>query len=170
MIGLFVPLLLLIGNKQLGMTTSLRTICAAVAPRRVEFFRFDWKRTGLWSVALAAGIFTGAALAVALLGGGGPPAISQHTRDAIAALGLSSPSGLVPTEILSWRALLTTRGAVCVLGGGFLVGFGSSYAGGCTSGHGVMGLAAMQVASVIALVGIYIGGLLATFLLLPAIV
>jgi uncharacterized protein len=58
---------------------------------------------------------------------------------------------------------------VCMLGGGFLVGFGSSYAGGCTSGHGIMGLASRQLASLVALCGIFAGGLLATFVILPAL-
>ena len=169
LIGLFVPLLLLVGNKQLGLTGSLRAMCAAIAPGRVEFFHYDWKKSGLWNVALALGILLGAVLAVTVLGGGETPGISPHTREAIAALGMSSPSGLVPAELFSWQALLTFHGATCVLGGGLLVGFGSSYAGGCTSGHGVMGLATLQVASVIALVGIFVGGLLTTFIVMPLI-
>jgi uncharacterized membrane protein YedE/YeeE len=80
---------------------------------------------------------------------------------------LDTVSGLVPTEIFSWRALLTVRGAVFMLGGGFFVGFGASYAGGCTSGHGVMGLAACEVASLIAVCAIFAGGVVATFFLLP---
>jgi uncharacterized membrane protein YedE/YeeE len=170
LIGLFVPLLLLLGNKQLGMTGSLRALCAAIVPGRVEFFRYDWRRAGLWHLALAFGIFVGAMIGSTLLNGGATPQISTNTRDAIAALGLASPSGLVPAELFSWRALLTLRGALCVLGGGFLVGFGSSYAGGCTSGHGIMGLATLQIASAIALLGIFAGGLLMTFLIIPRIV
>jgi len=167
LIGLFVPLLLLLGNKQLGMTGALRATCAAIAPSDIDFFRYDWRRSGGWNIALAAGILVGAIVAVAMLGGGTTPAISIHTRDAIAALGLASPSGLVPAQLFSWGALLTIRGALVILGGGFLVGFGSSYAGGCTSGHGVMGLATLQFASMIALIGIFAGGLLMTFIVFP---
>ena len=169
LIGLFVPLLLLLGNKQLGLTGSLRAMCAATLPGRVEFFRYDWRRSGLWNIALAAGILVGAILAVTLLNGNATPHVSPHTRDAVAALGLASPSGLLPAELFTWHALLTIRGALCVLGGGFLVGFGSSYAGGCTSGHGVMGLATLQIASAIALIGIFAGGVLATFVIIPRI-
>ena len=168
LIGLFVPLLLVLGNKQLGMTGSLRAICAATVPGRVEFFKYDWRTSGLWNIALAMGIVAGAVIAVSVLGGGGTPVLSPRTRDAIVALGLAPPSGLVPATLFSWKALLTVRGAAAVVGGGFLVGFGSSYAGGCTSGHGVMGLAALQVASVIALCGIFAGGLLMTFVIMPA--
>jgi len=168
LIGLFVPLLLLLGNRQLGLSGSLRAICAAVVPGRVEFFRYDWKTSGLWNIALAIGLLLGAALAVAI-SGVPTPALAQPTRDAIARLGVTNVSGLVPSEIFSWHAMLTARGATCMLGGGFLVGFGSSYAGGCTSGHGVMGLAARQIPSLIAVCGIFAGGVLATFFLLPAI-
>jgi uncharacterized protein len=168
-IGLFVPLLLLLGNKQLGMTGALRATCAAIAPSDIDFFRYDWKKSGGWNIALAVGILIGAVLAVTMLGGGATPALSPRTRDAIAALGLASPAGLVPTELFSWRAMLTLRGAVSIIGGGFLVGFGSSYAGGCTSGHGVVGLATLQLASAIALIGIFAGGLLMTFVVFPLI-
>jgi len=168
LIGLFVPLLLVLGNKQLGVSGSLRAICAAVAPGRVEFFRYDWKATGLWNIAFAIGLLVGAALTVAI-SGVPTPALSQATHDSIASLGVTNVSGLVPSDIFSWRSMLTARGATYMLGGGFLVGFGSSYAGGCTSGHGVMGLAARQVASLIAVCGIFAGGLLATYLLLPAV-
>lgn len=149
LIGLFVPVLLLLGNKQLGMTPSLRALCAAVAPGDVEFFRYDWKEAGLWNVALALGLLAGAAL----LAWNGDVTVSR----------------LLPTQMFQWHSLLTVRGAGCMIGGGFLVGFGSSYAGGCTSGHGIMGMATMQRASVVALLAIFAGGLLTTLFVIPHI-
>jgi uncharacterized membrane protein YedE/YeeE len=160
--------LLITGNKQLGLSGALRTICAATVPGRVEFFRYDWKGAGLWSVALAIGVLTGAVLAVTALGSSTPD-VAQSTRDALAAIGVAPVHGLLPSELFSWRELLSFRGSVLMLGGGFLVGFGSTYAGGCTSGHGVMGMATLQRASMIALVGIFAGGLLATFALIPIV-
>lgn len=168
LIGLFVPLLLLVGNKQLGLSGTLRAICAVLARGRIRFFNYDWKSAGLWNVALAAGLLLGAAISVAL-SGASTPALSADTQSALVRLGLNPASGLFPRELFNWSALFTPRGAAFLLGGGFLVGFGASYAGGCTSGHGVMGLAARQIASLIALCGIFVGGLLATFLLLPAL-
>ena len=54
-----------------------------------------------------------------------------------------------------------------VLGGGFLVGFGARWAGGCTSGHAISGLADLQVPSLVAVVGFFVGGLAVTHLVLP---
>jgi uncharacterized membrane protein YedE/YeeE len=147
----------------------LRALCAAAAPARVEFFRYDWKRAGGWNIAFATGILLGAALAVLLLNGGAAPAISGATRAALGTLGISPPAGFLPAELFAWPALFTVRGASCVLGGGFLAGFGSAYAGGCTSGHGVLGLASREPASVVALIGIFAGGMFATFVVLPLI-
>lgn len=168
LIGLSVPVLLILGNKQLGISASLRAICAAVAPGSVDFFRYDWKKSGLWNVALAAGLVVGGILAATFLGVS-TPEITPATRAAIAAMGLGRPSGLVPPELFNWQSLGTLRGVTCMIGGGFLVGFGAAYGGGCTSGHGVMGLATLQRASVVALLGIFAGGLIATFVILPLV-
>ena len=126
LIGVLVPVLLLIGNKTLGVSSSLRAMCAALIPGNVEFFNYDWRTSGLWNVALAMGIIAGAALTAAVVGVS-TPAITPATRDAIATLGVHHVAGLVPAEIFSWKALLTVRGAACIVGGGFLVGFGASY-------------------------------------------
>jgi uncharacterized membrane protein YedE/YeeE len=56
---------------------------------------------------------------------------------------------------------------VLVIVGGFLVGFGARWAGGCTSGHAISGLAALQVPSLLAVVGFFVGGLVVTHLLYP---
>jgi hypothetical protein len=169
LIGLFVPALLLIGNKELGVSGSLRALCAAVAPGKVQFFKYDWRGAAAWNLAFVAGIFLGGVIAATLLGVTSP-AITTHTRDAISALGMGSQvTGLAPAAAFSWKALLTLRGAMCVVLGGFLVGFGSSYAGGCTSGHGITGLASLQLPSLIALMAIFAGGLLTTFVLMPLI-
>lgn len=93
LIGLFVPVLLLLGNKQLGLSGSLRAICAAVAPGRVEFFRYDWKASGLWNIALAAGLLLGAGLAVAFTAVSTPD-VSPATHAALTKLGLDAVSGL----------------------------------------------------------------------------
>jgi uncharacterized membrane protein YedE/YeeE len=165
-LGLFVPALLVVGNKPFGIASNLRHLCAAVAPGGVEFFRYDWKRTGAWNLYFLAGIVLGAFVAVHWLGAS-DVLISARTHAALSALGLRDLSGLAPREMFSWSALLTVRGFVSIVVGGFLVGLGTAYAGGCTSGHAIAGLADFQLPSLIAVVGFFVGGLLATHWVLP---
>ena len=149
MIGLFVPLLLLVGNRALGATTGLRAICAGLLPTRASFFDYDWKRSGAWNIALLAGIGLGGFLGARLL--------PHDTTD------------LLPPALFSWPALSTIRGGLAVIVGGFLVGFGAAYAGGCTSGHGITGLASLQLASLIAVIAIFVAGIATTWLIVPLI-
>lgn len=149
LMGLFVPVLLLVGNKPLGSTTSLRAICAAVAPQRTGFMNYDWKRSGAWNIALMVGVLGGAVAATLLL---------PHDT-----------SALTPATLFSWSALTTLRGATAVVIGGFLVGFGASYGGGCTSGHGITGLASMQIASLVAVTAIFASGIFTTLVVLPLV-
>lgn len=169
LIGLMVPGLLLIGGKMFGISANLRTACAIVAPGKVEFFRFDWKRSGGWNLVFALGIMLGGFIAAVLLRDPHPIAISAATKADLAALGIRDFSGLVPREIFSWASVLTLKGFVLLGLGGFLVGFGSAYAGGCTSGHAIMGLADLQLPSLVAVLGFFAGGLITTYFLLPLI-
>jgi hypothetical protein len=167
LIGLVVPALLLLGNKQFGISANLRHACAIVAPGRVEFFRYDWRRVGGWNLAFVAGVLLGGFIAAHWLASDAPIAISPATKADLAALGIRDLSGLVPRELFSWASLLTLRGVVMLVGGGLLVGFGTAYAGGCTSGHAISGLADLQLPSLIAVLGFFAGGLITTWLILP---
>jgi uncharacterized protein len=165
-IGLFVPALLLLGNRQFGISSNLRHLCAAIAPGAIEFFRYDWRKTGLWNLAFLGGILAGSVIASRLIG---TPdvGLTPDTRATLAALGVRDFSGLVPGDLFSWSSLLTLRGAILIAGGGFLVGFGTAYAGGCTSGHAISGLAVLERASLLAVIAFFAGGLFGTYVLLP---
>jgi hypothetical protein len=167
-IGLIVPALLLAGNRPFGISANLRHLCAAVVPGRLEFFRYDWWAEGSWNLSFLAGVTVGGFVAVYVIG---TPevAISPETRAALASLGLHDFSGLVPRELIGWTALLSLKGFIAVVGGGFLVGFGTAYAGGCTSGHAITGLADLQLPSLIAVIGFFAGGLAATHWILPLV-
>lgn len=167
LIGLFVPALLVVGNKVFGISSNLRHVCAAVAPGSVEFFRYDWRRTGAWNLVFALGILLGGALAGRYLAGAGVVHLSAAARASLARLGVHDVTGLVPRELFHWGALATWRGLVTLVGGGFLVGFGTAYAGGCTSGHAISGLADLQLPSLVAVLGFFAGGLIATWFILP---
>jgi hypothetical protein len=167
MIGLVVPSLLLAGGKCFGVSDNYRTICAAVLPGRVEFFKYDWREAGTWNLMFAAGIVIGGAIATYVLNDGSDVAISAATVEDLAALGISDFSGLVPSDLFSWSALSSPVGFITLVIGGFLVGFGSRYAGGCTSGHGISGLSDLQLPSLVAVIGFFVGGLFVTYLILP---
>ena len=170
-IGLFVPALLFAGNRMFGVSSNLRhmcSICSTLLPGRIEHFRYDWKRSGLWNLLFVAGTAIGGFLA-AQWGGPHNVEISEQTRLALTSLGIHDFSGLAPRELFTWSVLLTPKGLVPVVLGGFLVGFGTAYAGGCTSGHAISGLADLQLPSLIAVVSFFAGGLAATHYLLPLI-
>jgi len=164
-IGFFVPALLIVGNAVFGVSSSLRHMCAAIVPGKTEYFRYDWKE-GAWNLLFVLGIFLGGFLA-SHYAGPQNVAISEATRLDLAKLGIHDFSGLAPREIFQWPALLSFREFVVIVGGGFLVGFGTAYAGGCTSGHAISGLADLQLPSLIAVIGFFAGGLIATHFLLP---
>jgi uncharacterized protein len=169
LLGLTAPLLLLLGNKLFGVSRNFRHACAAVAPRSIAFFRYNWRQEGGWNLAFALGIIVGGFLAGWVFANPEPIAIAAQTRADLAALGIRDFHGLVPADLFSWEALPTLRGLVVIVIGGFLVGFGTAYAGGCTSGHGISGIADLQLPSLIALIGFFVGGIMTTFLLLPLI-
>lgn len=166
LIGLVVPMLLLAGGKQFGVSENLRHICAATLPSKASFFQYDW-RAGIWNLTFVGGVLVGGAIAALLLSSGDPIALSDAAIADLRGMGITEFSGLAPERIFSLEGLGTINGFVMIVGGGFLVGFGTRYAGGCTSGHAISGLSDLQLPSLIAVVGFFAGGLIATFFLLP---
>lgn len=171
LIGLLVPALLILGGKAFGISANLRHMCAAVPlPSKLKpsFLQYDWKRTGGWNLVFILGVGIGGFVAVHFLGApDAGNAISEATRADLRGLGIQDFNGLAPAELFSWASLFTPKGFLVMALGGFLVGFGTRYAGGCTSGHAISGLADLQLPSLVAVFGFFAGGLLVTFVLLP---
>ena len=167
LIGFTVPLLLLLGNKKLGVSANLRHACAVI-PNKIDFFNYDWRKES-WNLVFALGLLLGGFLGGVLLASPEPLQLSPSTARDLTALGVQPDGALVPEALFGWSSLLTIRGLLLMVGGGFLVGFGARYAGGCTSGHAIMGLSELQLPSLVAVVGFFVGGLLATHVLLPFI-
>ena len=167
-IGISVPLLLILGNKMLGISSSLRHACAAVAPFNIQFLKYNWKAE-MWNIFFVTGILLGGFIGGVLLNNGEPVNISPQTVEDIKALGITSFDGLLPSDIFSWQTVFSLQGFIIIVLGGFMIGFGSRYAGGCTSGHAIMGLSSLQSPSLVAVIFFFIGGLLMTHILSPLI-
>lgn len=166
LIGLMVPALLLIGNKPFGISSSLRHICAVCMPARIPFFKYDWKKES-WNLVFVAGVVIGGFIAGKLLSCPTPVQINPNTRELLQQQGINDFAGLIPTDIFNFGALLTLRGFVFMVVGGFMVGFGTRYADGCTSGHSIFGISTLQLPSLIATCCFMAGGFITTWLLLP---
>ena len=166
-IGSLVPAMLFVGSKSFGISQNLEHICAITQPEKVnvEFFRYDWKRYR-WSIVFALGVVIGGFVAVFVFPAPGPVALSSAAVEMFSSWGLQPGESLYPPEL--YDPVLKN---LVVLGlGGVLVGFGTRYASGCTSGHAITGLATLQLKSLAATIGIFAGGLLTAHLVTPYLV
>ena len=168
LIGLMVPLLLVIGNKTFGISSSLRHICAACIPAKIPFFHYDWKKE-LWNLFFVAGILLGGLLVAFFLQNPQPVEVNPKLVSELQGYGITNYNGLVPVELFNWETLASVKGIVMMVVGGFLVGFGTRYAGGCTSGHAIMGLSNLQWPSLVATISFMAGGFLVANFVLPYI-
>src|SRR5690606_632724 len=168
LIGLTVPALLLLGNKSFGISSSLRHICAACLPANIPLFKYDWKEQS-WNLLFVLGILLGGVITASFLSNPEPMALAASTQQDLAALGIHQFDSLMPVEIFGWENLFTLTGLIFFVVGGFLVGFGTRYAGGCTSGHSIMVIANLQWPSLVATIFFMIGGFTMTHILLPFI-
>lgn len=172
MIVVIMSLLLFFG-KEFGLSANFRTMCAADgADNLADFFKFDWQSQG-WNLLVALGAVFGGYLAANYFAGpdGNIAHVSAATVNSLTSLGFNYEQGEVPLvpEFYSWNALFSWKGLLIIVGGGFLVGFGARYAGGCTSGHAISGMSALQLGSLYAVIGFFAGGLFMTHVLFPLI-
>ena len=166
LIGAMVPALLLLGNKCFGISSSLKHICAACISNKPTFFQYDWKKEK-WSLVLALGIILGGVMGGIIFRNPNPVQISENTIADLHALGVKDHSGFHPIEVFSFQSLLTLKGFLLIVVGGFFVGFGTRYANGCTSGHSIMGMSNLQWPSLVATCCFFAGGLFMTWVILP---
>ena len=167
-IGLSVPALLLLGNKKLGISSTLRQICAACYPAKIPLFDYDWKKNS-WNLYFAVGILIGGFIGGYVFANPDPVSVTAETISLFQSWGLSDYRGLLPYKLFNWNSLLTLKGFLLIVVGGFLVGFGTRYAGGCTSGHGILGMSALQWPSLLATASFFAGGILFSHFVLPYI-
>lgn len=157
-------------GKTFGMSSNLKTLCSiGGAGRYSEFFKPDWRAAG-WNLVVVLGAIIGGFIAVHFLSDGSPIELSEATIKDLNELGFQNAGDtILPPELYSWENVFSAKGLSLLVIAGFLVGFGTRYAGGCTSGHAITGLSNLQRPSLIAVIGFFIGGLIMTHLILPLI-
>ncbi len=139
------------------------------AGKYADFFKYDWKAQR-WNLVVVVGAIIGGFISVQFLSDGSTIDLSSNTINDLKALGFTNAGeSLLPPEIFGWDAVLNVKGLSILVIAGFLVGFGTRYAGGCTSGHAISGLSNLQKPSLLAVIGFFIGGLIMTHFILPLI-
>ena len=169
MIALVMFALLYFGNS-FGLSANFRNICSILGGgKSCDFFDFDWRKQ-MWNVVFLVGTVVGGLIASQFLMPSEKIALSETTKNELAELGMSNAGEtFLPTEIFNFESLLNLKGFIIIVIGGFFVGFGTRYAGGCSSGHAISGLSDLQPASLLAVVGFFIGGLIMTWFIIPSL-
>lgn len=169
LIGMIMLLLTYFG-KSFGMSSNLRTMCSmAGAGKFSDFFKMDW-REQKWSLAVVLGAIVGGFIAYHFISNGTGVNLNTDTISQLQTLGIDAPNGkLMPNAIFSVEMLQSPKGFAILMLGGLLIGFGTRYAGGCTSGHAISGLSNFQLPSLVAVIGFFIGGLAMAHFILPII-
>lgn len=167
-IGLTVPVLLIVGNKSFGLSSNFRHICAAIFPANISYFKYNWKKE-TWNLVFVAGMMLGAWVAMHYLTNPNAVVVNEALAKELSNYGVTDFSNLIPNDLFNWQQLTTLKGWIMMVGGGFLVGFGTRYAGGCTSGHAITGLSNLQWPSLVATICFMVGGFLMANFILPFI-
>ncbi|MDB4107381.1 YeeE/YedE family protein [Bacteroidia bacterium] len=159
--------LLIRSGGEFGVSSTYSTACTMLgAGKQVQFFNTNW-REQIGNLFFVIGAIAGGILTTKFLNDGAPLDLSLQTILDLNKLNISFKGGFAPLSIFSWEGLLTFKGFIMIVVGGFLVGFGTRWAGGCTSGHAISGLSNLQISSLIAVVGFFLGGLIITHLIFP---
>lgn len=166
LVGLTVPALLILGNKHFGISANLRHACAACLPANIPFFKYEWKKE-VWNFFFVGGLVVGAFLTAQFLQRSDAVTIHPDLARDLAKSGITDYSSLVPQQLFNFENLLSWKGLFFFVFGGFLVGFGARYAGGCTSGHAISGLSNLQWPSLVATVFFMVGGFISANLIVP---
>ncbi|MEP3836271.1 MAG: YeeE/YedE thiosulfate transporter family protein [Algibacter sp.] len=169
LIALVMALLLYFG-KTFGMSSNLRTMCSiAGADKFSDYFKFNWK-SQLWNLTVVLGAIIGGFIAVKFLSNDSSTQLNPTTISELKDMGFQNPGAtLLPNEMFSLSAISSPKTLILLIVGGILVGFGTRYGNGCTSGHAITGLSSLQKPSLIAVIGFFIGGLIMTNFILPLI-
>lgn len=169
LIGMIMLCLIYFG-KTFGMSSNLRSICSMTGiGRKIPFFDYDWKAQR-WNLLVVLGAMLGGFVAVHFMSDPSNVAINPTTIAQLDEMGIDAPNGkLLPDALFGTQIFESPKSIFILLVGGILIGFGSRYAGGCTSGHAILGLSNLQLPSLKAVIGFFIGGLIMAHFVLPLI-
>jgi len=164
----FIMFLLYFFGERFGVSSNLETFCSiGGAGKFVDYFKIDWKQNS-WNLIFVAGAIAGGFIASQGLSPSDVVALNPQTVQDLADIGIQNAgSTYLPDEIFSIDTMLTFKGFFILLIAGIMVGFGARWAGGCTSGHAIVGLSNLELPSLISVIGFFIGGLVMTWLILP---
>jgi len=171
--GFLIAMIMLTLNyfgKVFGMSSNLRTLCTmAGADKFADFFKFDAK-SQYWNLMVILGAMIGGFVAVYFMSNPSNVSINPQTIAQLQAMGIDAPNGkLLPDHLFGNDVFQSPKMIFILLIGGLLIGFGSRYAGGCTSGHAIAGMSNLQRQSLKAVIGFFVGGLLMTHFIFPLI-
>lgn len=166
----FVMFMLLYFGNNFGVSANFRNMCSMIGGgKSCDFFDFDWRKQ-TWNLVFLLGTVVGGFIAAQFMMPEVNIGIAEATKADLIEMGIANPGvTILPDEVFSFESLLTVKGFIIIVVGGFLVGFGTRYAGGCTSGHAISGLSDLQPASLLAVVGFFIGGLIMTWFIIPSL-
>ncbi len=167
LIGMVMLALTYFGNT-FGMSSNLRSLCSMTGiGKRFSFFDWDWK-SQRWNLVVVAGAMLGGFVAIHFLNDPTNVSLNPKTLQQLQALGIDAPNGhVLPQKLFGNQVFHSYKMIAILIGGGFLIGFGSRYAGGCTSGHAISGMSNFQLPSLKAVIGFFVGGLLMAHFILP---
>jgi len=166
----FIMFLLYYFGEKFGVSSNLETFCSiGGAGKFVDYFKIDWKQN-IWNLIFVAGAITGGFIASQWLSPSDVVALNPQTVKDLSEIGIhNAGETYLPNEIFSIETMLTLKGFLILLIAGIMVGFGARWAGGCTSGHAIVGLSNLEIPSLISVIGFFIGGLVMTWFILPLI-
>jgi uncharacterized membrane protein YedE/YeeE len=166
----FVMFLLFYFGERFGVSSNLETFCSiGGAGKFSDYFKIDWKQN-TWNLIFILGAIAGGFIASQYLTETDAVALNPQTVQDLAAIGIQNAGATyLPDEIFSVDTMLSLKGFIILIVAGFMVGFGARWAGGCTSGHAIVGLSNLEIPSLISVIGFFIGGLVMTWFILPLI-
>ena len=170
-VGFLIAMIMLTLNyfgKVFGMSSNLRSLCSMTGVgKKVPFFDWDWKAQR-WNLAVVVGAMIGGYVAVHFLSDVSNVDLNPKTIEQLATINIDPSNGkLLPDALFGNQLFHSPRMISILLVGGLLIGFGSRYAGGCTSGHAIAGMSNLQLPSLKAVIGFFIGGLIMSHFILP---